>query len=826
VTRNPSSTRTFARSFLVTSIASGALGLAGCADGGGGGPTPGPEAPDPVFVTISGASVEEVAGSVAAPAAAGGGSFAAVEASRNRPGAAVDVVLFDGELRTADVSGGKGAPVAFGDVLAVDVTPPAGALQPVLPLESVVLAPETGYAPLGRPVAGRVYAVAFADGTYAKLYVRSYEEKEAGPTTHRTLVLDWVYRCDGSRRLAPNYAPVDPGTVVVGDGERAGVDIALVADNSGSETGFLKDVQSALHRFLSLLDPALDGASLVRVSTRSLVRVPLTQDLGAVGTGVDALFVANGFTALYDGVRLGNESLALGPSAADARRDRAVVAFTDGKENSSADENPTTVVGDGVDTTLDDLGRLEVAGVRTPVYTVAIGEADPDELEAMAARSGGRAYTAATPAALAEIYATIADSVGTYTEVSWSTTFGDRGAVEARTALVQARAKVKGRTRTVTAYVRLGRDGERSRCSAPGVTLPSFSAPSGGAAVGDGPAALALSGDGRRVYVANRNDGTVSVLDVSGPSPVEVDMDLDPRTTSPNAPAGVTRLRVGRQPSAVAVGTVASGQERLFVASAADGTVVAYRTSDLAEVGRATVGGEPVALAFAHAPGAPGAGFRVYAALFADDVVVALDGSTLEVAGVFGVAGTPNAGDRLRDKPTALAVSSDGARVFSTHARFERTEPGVNPGRLMVLDATKLGSGAALPRAQVALADVETGGNVPVAVALNPAGTRAYVAHRESGSVSVLNVVPATPVVLGTAAAGAKPSALAVSADGARVLAALSGAGVVAVLDGTTLAPLGALPGGHQPVAVAAGGASSLFVAAFGDDEVRTVVEP
>ncbi|RME22446.1 MAG: VWA domain-containing protein [Deltaproteobacteria bacterium] len=145
-----------------------------------------------------------------------------------------------------------------------------------------------------------------------------------------------------------------------------------------------------------------DRVGLVRVSTQSEIVLPLTDDPDAWSAAVDGLTIANGWTALWDGVRLGNEVLEAGATAAAgtglevclSQARRSVVVFTDGQENNSADEHATSYPGDGIDTTLDDLEQLHVLGIPTPVWTVGIGDGvDEDALAELAARTGG-AYTA------------------------------------------------------------------------------------------------------------------------------------------------------------------------------------------------------------------------------------------------------------------------------------------------------------------------------------------------------------------------------------------------------------------------------------------------
>ena len=64
---------------------------------------------------------------------------------------------------------------------------------------------------------------------------------------------------------------------------------------------------------------------------------------------------------------------------------------TDGHENNSADEHDTSLEGDGVDATLEQLMELQVHGTPTPVHIVGIGdELDRPTLELLANANGGQ----------------------------------------------------------------------------------------------------------------------------------------------------------------------------------------------------------------------------------------------------------------------------------------------------------------------------------------------------------------------------------------------------------------------------------------------------
>lgn len=177
------------------------------------------------------------------------------------------------------------------------------------------------------------------------------------------------------------------------------LDVMMVADNSGSARAELDSVQDALHQIGHvLLAPGRHRVGLVRVSTASTVVQPLSASEADLAGAIDGLFVTNGWTALWDGVRHANDALEAGRvtvengTACFAGGVPAIVAFTDGYDNNSADERAAPEVGDGVDTSLDDLLALDAGGVATVVHTVAISDdADHASLAVLADASGGRA---------------------------------------------------------------------------------------------------------------------------------------------------------------------------------------------------------------------------------------------------------------------------------------------------------------------------------------------------------------------------------------------------------------------------------------------------
>jgi hypothetical protein len=177
------------------------------------------------------------------------------------------------------------------------------------------------------------------------------------------------------------------------------LDVMDVADNSGSTRDELGAVQDALHHFTDVVLARVhpDRLGLVRVSTEASVIAPPSTEAAPVDAAIDAMFVTNGWTALWDGVRLARDTLA--DSQIDATpnglcypaRVPAIVMYTDGAENNSGDEHDTRYAGDGIDTTFEDLTQLAIDGIPVSVHTVAISDdADRAGLAALSDATGGR----------------------------------------------------------------------------------------------------------------------------------------------------------------------------------------------------------------------------------------------------------------------------------------------------------------------------------------------------------------------------------------------------------------------------------------------------
>lgn len=248
-------------------------------------------------------------------------------------------------------------------------------------------------------------------------------------------------------------------------------DLAVVLDNSGSTSGVLTDLQDAA---VVLTDPVYkaDGrVSYTRVATNSEILSELSDSSDDRKTALNGMVEGSkGWTALYDGVRMGNETL--GKDRADveafedvdefcAASDRlGIVVFTDGQENNSADEQDydhTTYPGDGIDTTLDDLLALHVGGQTTPIYTVGMGKyVDHDALESLSGATGGRHKRIEDSGDIKDAFSVISDYFEGTTQVCAEIDTGECGdaIVEVTWAALNADGGLEGRG-TVTQGVQV-----------------------------------------------------------------------------------------------------------------------------------------------------------------------------------------------------------------------------------------------------------------------------------------------------------------------------------------------------------------------------------
>ncbi|MFF3684430.1 beta-propeller fold lactonase family protein, partial [Streptomyces sp. NPDC002187] len=252
--------------------------------------------------------------------------------------------------------------------------------------------------------------------------------------------------------------------------------------------------------------------------------------------------------------------------------------------------------------------------------------------------------------------------------------------------------------------------------------------------------------DGTRVYVANGNDATVSVID-----------------TATNTVT--TTIPVGSGPTGVAV---TPDGTRVYVANGNDATVSVIDTATNTVTTTIPVGNVPIGVAVTPD------GTRVYVTNINDATVSVIDTATNTVTTTIPVG----------DGPQELAVTPDGTRVYVANS---------DSGDVSVIDTATNTVTTTIPV-----------GNAPIGVAGTPDGTRVYVTNFNDATVSVIDT--ATNTVIGTPIpVGDGPFRLAVTPDGSRVYVTNGNDDNVSVIDTATNTVTTTIPVGNIPLGVAIG---------------------
>lgn len=281
--------------------------------------------------------------------------------------------------------------------------------------------------------------------------------------------------------------------------------------------------------------------------------------------------------------------------------------------------------------------------------------------------------------------------------------------------------------------------------------------------LGLAPAALAVSPDGRKFYVADRLSPTIRVVRAS--------------TLSNN----FTQTFLGSSPRSV----VASPDgRRVYVAAAGIGVLVLDAASGV-ELGRAVLaiddGGRdnpqgiaisPDGTRLAVSSGTAGGSVTVYGA--------SGNSLTFQLAYPMPLA---------QVAPLGVAFAPDGSRVYVAAAD-------TSGGAANTLRSFDPATGAEI--------DADTVELLPTAIAVHPAGDLVFVTNKNSSSVSMYNAVTGT--VTRTETVGTSPTGIAYTPDGSRVYVVNQGSNTLSVLDGASGVTLAGSPfavGTGSPLAIA-----------------------
>jgi len=275
------------------------------------------------------------------------------------------------------------------------------------------------------------------------------------------------------------------------------------------------------------------------------------------------------------------------------------------------------------------------------------------------------------------------------------------------------------------------------------------------------PAALAVSPDGRKFYVADRSNSSVRVVRAS----TLLDLRIPPVTVPGGIPRGVVAGPDGRRIYVAAAGL------GVLIMDAATATWLDTITVSIDDQGR----DNPQGLAISP----DGRLLLVSSGSAAGRV------SVLRISDKAVVASHPLPDGKA---PLGVAFSPDGQKAYVAAADLSSAA-----GTLDVFDPA---NGAGI--------DSDAVGILPTGIAVSPDGNLVFVSNKGDNTVSVYNTVSGA-VVATYATAGTAPTGIAISPDGARVYVANRTSNNVSVFDATTGAAAANSPlaVGVSPVAVA-----------------------
>jgi len=291
---------------------------------------------------------------------------------------------------------------------------------------------------------------------------------------------------------------------------------------------------------------------------------------------------------------------------------------------------------------------------------------------------------------------------------------------------------------------------------------------SGSASTPDG---VAVSPDGSTVYVANYNDGTVSVI-----------------ATGSNAV--VATIPVGNQPSALAV---TPSDARVYVVNSGSNSVSVISTATNTVTSTVAVGRNPTALTIGSL------GFsanNVYVTNYDDGTLdVISDGVTPMLTATVNVGNGTVASADPASHPAGVAVGNAGNDVFVTDfGEGTVTEVATN-GNATVGSPLLVGSGSASEPQGIATATVGA-----------DAGD-AFVADFGDGTVSILNTTTTPPSAVGSpirvGTGSSAPEGVALDPAGDAVFTATSGDNSMAEIATSTNSVEGSTATGNAPSAIA-----------------------
>lgn len=324
-------------------------------------------------------------------------------------------------------------------------------------------------------------------------------------------------------------------------------------------------------------------------------------------------------------------------------------------------------------------------------------------------------------------------------------------------------------------------------------------------AAGRGPHAVAVNPTTNRVYIANADNDSVTVLE----------------DTYGGGVVAIANVAAGKTPYAVAVNPLTN---HIYVANADSDavTVIDGATNDTVEV---ETGSLPIAIAVNTATN------KIYVANLGSDTVSVIDGAA---------PGTNTVTVQVGESPFALAVNEATNKIYvanvdgdtltvidGTDNSISAISTGAGPNALAVNPLTGNVYAANFYSNTVTVTDGVTistlnVGITPTSVEVNPATGMIYVANTSSNSVTVIDGATHS---LSTVTVGAGPGALAVNAETNKIYVANYDSNDVTVIDGASLTT-STIAAGTNPIAAAVNtGRNSVYVANFNSNEMTVIAE-
>lgn len=280
--------------------------------------------------------------------------------------------------------------------------------------------------------------------------------------------------------------------------------------------------------------------------------------------------------------------------------------------------------------------------------------------------------------------------------------------------------------------------------------------------VGNIPIGIAITPNGKRVYVVNTLDNNVSVIDTAINKVIDT-------------------ISVGNEPLLV---EITPNGARAYVGNAGDNTISVIDTkSDMVtETITEGVGDFPFGIAIGNTP----VGIRAYVANTIDGTVSVIDVDSNSPT-FNTVIGTITVGNI----PIEVAITPDGTSVYVTNA--------VDDSVSVIDTATNIVT-------TIQVGDLPAG----VGTGKTPVGTRVYVLNVGDNTISVIDADPNSPtfetvIAVITKGVGNSPSDAAVTPDGRKVYVPNNLAPIVSVIDTVTNTIITSVPVGIGPNVIAIG---------------------